>query len=408
VNLDRDLRDALQLLAGDPVADATRVLAALPPGGPGAPRDAGRRPLPPVSWWLLALGLAVGLAVGFAAGAFLNRGAEAPKQEAPRQDEPKPEPKPEPKAEPQPEPKKEAPHLMLMAYGMLSIDEPGVGVQELEPGNYMSAMGTRCTTRDGLAGVYVSTNGSYARLGPKSTATIGGDGIAFAGGRLFVHRGSERTVVTVDAGLADVQVEGAALLTKIKDVDGDRLTVLALDGDTTLRTIRGESAHLLRETQVTITRERGLGRIENVPFVGAATGWMTPLILLQHDPAELWKRIEAMASAYVGGEHRSEAATELRRLGSHAVPRVAKLLQERAGDTAFARECARLLADIADHGRAMWLLPLLEYDDQEIRAIAFGGLVRATGTTVKDEEFWRVADLASRQAAIDVWREQLR
>ena len=47
MNLDRDLRDALQPLAGDPIADAARVLAALPPTG-GAPPDVpAPRGLPP-------------------------------------------------------------------------------------------------------------------------------------------------------------------------------------------------------------------------------------------------------------------------------------------------------------------------------------------------------------------------
>ena len=51
---DQELRAALAPLAGDPVEDAARVLAALP--NPG---------IPPVAWWLLGAGLAAGLLAGF-------------------------------------------------------------------------------------------------------------------------------------------------------------------------------------------------------------------------------------------------------------------------------------------------------------------------------------------------------
>src|SRR5580765_4345302 len=101
VNLDRDLRDALRPLAGDPVADAARVLAALPPGGPLPPQYPWRYPWrhPWLPWTLLGLGLALGagayavlsrLGAPAAIAASVDpKPTEAPKAGDPKSGEPK-------------------------------------------------------------------------------------------------------------------------------------------------------------------------------------------------------------------------------------------------------------------------------------------------------------------------------
>jgi hypothetical protein len=144
--------------------------------------------------------------------------------------------------------------------------------------------------------------------------------------------------------------------------------------------------------------------VTKLPFVGSVTNWMTPMILLQQDPDELYERIDYLVVAWLEGAHRDAASLELRRIGSQAVPRLYKALDKAADDPALLHRTVALLGDLAQYAQKDWLFALLERDDAEIRGRAFRALDRVTGAPVETEEFWRTAGANERDAALRKWR----
>jgi hypothetical protein len=391
MNLDRDLRDALQPLdASDPVADATRVLGVL--GKTPAPGPLG---LPKAAWWT---GLAA-LALGALGGWAIARGSAPLPDAPPKKEEPQ---KPPSRTEPMdvmPE------WLNLMAFGTIAIDEPDVGPQKLEPGGYQTKVGTAFETKTGMAGIYAYANDARVRLATDTIATVEPQMIVLTKGRVWICDVSRPSLVRVRADLAIVEVDTATAMVERTNTG---LWVCSLEGAVVVRTTAGEAVKLTAMQQVEIDAGRGPGEVTKLPFTGTVTGWMSQMILLQQDQAELHERTDYLVVSWIEGAHRDAASVELRRLGSHPVPRLYDALGKAADDPALLHRTVALIGDLAQYSQRDWLFVLLERDDAEIRGLMFRALVRVTGEPVETEEFWRTAPEAEREAALKKWRDRCR
>jgi hypothetical protein len=427
VNLDRDLPDALRPLAGDPVADASRILAALPPGPPGGPQTGGpqtggpgprQRPAPeapaPMQWWLLAGGFALGLAGGFVLG-WLTSSRNAPERVEvpvgpgqPPDEQPPDQKQPDerPPDQKQPIPDMRSDHLLLMAFGALTVDEPDKGRQELTPGGWKVAARTTFTTAEARAGIYAYPSDLQVRLDEQTVAMVASDHVALTEGRVWLYTGGSRAAARIEADPVTVLVEGgAAMVTRAREGVG----VVACRGPLNLRTANGAARRLLDGQRIWFDSARGFGDAEAVPFMPAETSWMTQMILQQQDETELRERVVNLVAAWEQGTHRAAAAREIRKLGSRCVPMLVYGIEQRHGDAATLRETAALVAQIVDHHDCRFAAHLLLDDDAEIRVAAFRGVARASGEDFgTDEAFWRDADPTARAEKQKAWLAALR
>lgn len=393
MNLDRDLRDALAPLAGDPTADAARVLQALPPPG-----------LPPIGWWLGGSGLVLGLLLGIAVGrSTANAPTPAPLPvNQPVTGEP-------PKDPPQPWPMPRDDAFYVMAFGELAVEEPGRGPGDLKAGAYDLPMGTLIRTTDlSRAGVYTAVNDSRMRLDCNTTARITPVEVTLQEGRLWLHASPRHPGdLRIASSLATAMVTAGRA---IADHRTGGLQVLSIDGTVVVRTAAGQTAQLQPGQLVWVDPDQGLSSVEKVPFLGSATSWMTDMVLMEQDQTELHERVREMVAAYEEGTHRTAAALEIRKLGTTTLGLLVDIVQRSTtADPDFARATAALAADVVEYRTVDWMFPLLESDDIDVRLIAFRGLRRATGTDGgTDEEFWRDASTVRRRDAIQTWKKRLR
>ena len=379
MNLDRDLRDALQPLgASDPVADATRVLGAL-----GKAPKRGPFGLPKAAWWTGIAALALGVLAGFGGAHWFARSGVYPMESWPQMS-------------------KDLSGVMeFTAFGAITIDEPGEGEQHLKPNTYRGNVGTTFTTKDGLAGIYMWANDARVRLASQTVATVEPQLIALTTGRVWVCNRARPAMVRVRTDLAIVEVDAATAMVERTPTG---LWVWSLEGAVVVRTTAGEARKLTALQQLEVDERRGPGAVTDLAFAGSVTSWMTQMILLQQDPAELYDRISYLVVAWLGREHRDAARVELHRLGSPAVPRLYDALGKVADDPALLHESVALIADIAQYAQKDWLFALLERDDAEIRGIVFHALVRVTGEPIETEAFWRTAPANEREEALKKWR----
>ena len=409
MNLDRDLREALAPLAGDPASDAARVMAALPPlpaqpapPTEGAPRRP--RPAPPAAGWPLPWvvgAVLAALVVGVLGGRWW--GAASPGDGAPK-------PKEEPRRE---EPKKDTPAMpteerdlmMLMAFGPLEIDEPGVGVQQLEPGGFATRQGTVVRTGESIAGLYVYANDARVRLDAGTAARVAGEEIVLDAGRVWVSTVTRPTPFVIRAG--EVLVESKAVEMQVERHGGD-LELLCLQGQLQVRAGGGAVRSVDAVQRLRVAAAGTIGEPEPVSFVGTQTAWMVPMIKQQQDERELQQRIAAMVEAFAAGTYRQEAALELRRFGSRAVPQLYEAMVRRGVPTDEQRQAAELIGSLAEYGQTAWLFALLENDAAEVRVPAFFALLRVGAPRVDDEAFWRDAPRAERERSLQRWRALVR
>lgn len=399
---EQDLRDALQPLAGDPVQDASRVLDALP-----------KPPLPPVTWWLSGAGLLAGVLLGGLLGwvaGLGSGGATVPVE--PRDERATQETEPQKQEEQRPQEDKPGVRMpmemeiYLMAFGELTVNEPGIGRQVLHPDSYGLVMGSSIeTSQESRAGVHVPSDDVVLRLDHETVATIAAPReIRLARGRIFVQTGMHGGEVRVMASMGETVLDDGAM--QVTAWPG-LLTVLVLDGMATIRTEAGETRRL--EGKQELVADRDGVRLREVPFLGTATSWMTEMIRLQQDDAELRARVVSMVEAYQEGTWRDAAEQEIRKLGSNCVALLAYSIGPRGVDDAeYRARTADLVASIANYRTAGWLLPLLGHDDPVVRLRVFRGLRRITNEEAGGtEEFWRNASPGDRQQGIARWREVL-
>lgn len=426
MSLDRDLRDALQPMAGDPVADAMAVLGKLPPlppppppaspdgpVSPKVPRSRERRPRAPSGegvprpyWWWLVGAVALGLACGIALTVILGGGA-APTPSGPPSGPPKGE-VPTPVApdvkKPQPMPDEQL-DLMLMAFGDLSVDEPGKGRQALKAGPYTVLPGTLFETGESLAGIYVYQNDLRVRLDRATAAVVEPELVTLVRGRMWWSNHARPAAIAVRTDFGDIQGDAASVVLERREVS---LWVACLEGELTVVPGAGSRLRLDAGQQVELRRGGPVTEVQQIPFAGSVTSWMTRMILLQQDDTELRYRIAEMRDAFLAGTHRDAAEQELRRLGSVIVPALFALCDPLGADPELRRRTMALLADVADYSSIDRLLTLLEDGDAETRVHMFRALRRITGEAVGDEVVWREGSPEVRAAAVRDWRARLR
>jgi hypothetical protein len=403
VNFDRDLHDALQPLAGDPVADAARLLAALPPGPPpAAPRG---------PWWLPWTMLAVGLAGGLALDRLMPR-AEKPLQAMSTE---KPDEKEQPKvldASPTSQgnrmPAGQSPPpmgLTVMCFGTAEIDEPGFGRQELKPGAYECALDTVFRTTKGQIGIYMMANDARVRIDNGGEARVGIDHVALEYGRIFVDAGQREALMQVECGKVKLVFAKAAGVVSRKP---SGIEVLGLDGTIDV-TSPIDTARVDKYQRVSVDVDGSARPAETVDFLPAETSWMTLMIQMSNDRRELEERVKEVFIAYEKDKARAEAEREMLRLG----PSTAWLLTDSIernidGNRAYALRAAALLARLLDYSSAAYALPLLLQDDVELRLVIFAAVRARTGTDGgTSEAFWREASRERRRTAVEEWRAEL-
>ena len=418
MSLDRDLRDALQPLAGDPVADAMAVLAKLPPLPPASPdgpvppqvpRLRERRPRAPTGegaprpfwWWLVsaaALGLACGIALTIALG-----GNAAPTPSGPaKEDVPTPVAPDVKKPQPMPD---EQLDLMLMAFGDLSVDEPGKGRQALKAGPYTVLPGTLFETGESLAGIYIYQNDLRVRLDRATAAIVEPELVTLVRGRMWWSNLARPAAIAVRTDFGDVQADAASVVLERRE---GSLWVACLEGELAVVPGAGSKLRLDAGQQVELRRAGPVTEVQEIPFAGSVTSWMTRMILLQQDDTELRYRIAEMRDAFLAGTHRDAAEQELRRLGSVIVPAMFALCDPLGADPELRRRTMALLADVSDYSSVDKLLTLLEDGDAETRVQMFRALRRITGEAVGDEVMWREGTPEVRGAAVRDWRARFR
>lgn len=418
MSLDRDLRDALQPLAGDPVADAMAVLAKLPPLPPAspdgpvpplAPRSRERRPRAPAGegaprpfWWWLVGAAALGLACGIALTIVLGGGA-APTPSGPaKEDVPTPVAPDVKKPQPMPD---EQLDLMLMAFGDLSVDEPGKGRQALKAGPYTVLPGTLFETGESLAGIYIYQNDLRVRLDRATAAIVEPELVTLVRGRMWWSNHARPAAIAVRTDFGDVQADAASVVLERRE---GSLWVACLEGELAVVPGAGSKLRLDAGQQVELRRAGPVTEVQEIPFAGSVTSWMTRMILLQQDDTELRYRIAEMRDAFLAGTHRDAAELELRRLGSVIVPAMFALCDPLGADPELRRRTMALLADVADYSSVDKLLTLLEDGDAETRVQMFRALRRITGEAVGDETMWREGTPEVRGAAVRDWRARIR
>jgi hypothetical protein len=415
MNVDRDLPAALRPLAGDPVADAARVLAALPAGPPPGGGPSARPWLP---WTLLAVGLLAGVGIGrVVSGPAGNAQPMTPTNAT--GDKPDRDTKPDKTVKPDKpdKPDKSAPQpgpgmadyrdmLQVMAFGPIEVDEPGSGVQALDRGEWHTALGTLFRTGRGQAGIYAYANDARARLDRDTVARISPDLVQIEFGRAWVDTGDMTATVRVECGRVRLALESGAGGVFTKSPSGVR--ALALRGKVVLRTDT-ETLVLREHESVFVDADRGPEAVEKVPFVAPATAWMIPMIEMSSDPREMPARVQDVIAAYEQGEFRAAARREILKLGSRCVWLLADIVDRNASrDVEFAHATAELIAQLVDFRTARYVLPLLLQDDAELRVIVFRGVRAATSTDAgTDEQFWQRASKSERQPAIERWQEEL-
>lgn len=402
MNLDRDLRDALEPFGSDPVADARRVLAALPDGAPvgGGPAPKG---LPLLAWWLLAGALTIGLAAGY----LLGRATETPVPASPGH--PKENPAENPTENPKDKPKDPREDmqgsLMLMAFGEVTVNEPKQSREVLAPNQYYVAIGTIFETAESMAGIYIFANDARVRLAQETVATVDVDRVALRGGRVWISNITRPAPLRIEAELATIQADAAVMQVERY---GNGVTVIVLDGSATVRASGGGTRRVDAGKQLQIDAQGTAAAVVDAPFFGMVTSWMTHMVLQQQDETELRARIDQMTNAFIEGTHRDAAAKELRRLGPKIVPRLYKALDQVGVDRELRHRTADLIARQSDYLHHEWLLAMLERGDEETRAVAFHAIVRVSETEVGDEAFWRAASSTDRAVELQRWRVLLR
>ncbi|MCB9889501.1 MAG: FecR domain-containing protein [Planctomycetes bacterium] len=387
----RDLRDALAPLAGDPVADAGRVLAALPELQPAAVRPA--RPMR-----LVAAAAGVALVVGAGVGWWLGRAL--------------------PPAAPTagwPSPTKETPGgrdprnygFEFFGFGTVQVLEPGTPPQELQ-NRWGLAYGSVLRTGKSHAGLLLRDDvqvrldiGTHAEVvAPRS--------LVLQTGQMWLAARDAPQLVVVKTPSGLVDVERAVAMIEVRD---GRVRVTCLQGQVRVRPRGAAAQRLAVGEQVAV--DAGGQQVESCrpEFLDGISSWMTEMIVEQVDTRERDQRATRMVEAYLDGRFRKEARRELFRLGPAAVPALAGALRDHPElPPELARETARMVCSMATTRTKRPLFELLYSADPEVRVLVARRIGEVTDVPYPGGvEFWRGAsDPKVRQSAVLEWWGRVR
>ncbi|MCC6783861.1 MAG: hypothetical protein IT457_13545 [Planctomycetes bacterium] len=376
--LDRELRDALEPLRGDPVDDWARVLDALPTARP--------RPLLP----LLVGAVAAGLAVGWVA-ALLTR----------------PEPTEPPKEVAQTEPASvvELPVRVVARAGEAFV-ETASGARKLGPGEGLRFEEIVATGGDGL--LFLSLPGEVElRLNGGTRVTLDGPRAAtLARGQVFLgKRGGEGTFI-----LATPEGELRTERGDASVVAGERGTELvALEGRARFVNFAGEEVSLGARERVAVQD----GLAGDKAMAGSRwkyVGWQVHELAASYDRREeafdyAYELVRALEDPTIA----ADAERELRHAGALGAMALGMAAVEIRDQPKLVRRCWLLLADVADSMSLGYLHRGILAEDAEVRIASVHAIERITAIpSGRDESFWREASEAERFDVVQVWRKKLR
>ncbi len=374
--LDRELRDAIEPLMGDPAATWARVMGSLP-----APR---LRPL----WPLVATATAAGLALGWVA-ALLTR-------------------EPQPKGLPtdQIAVVKQEPARVVARMGKTWV-ESDRGPRALMVGDTMAVEAILGTSDESRLFMTLA-NDVELRLNADSRLAIDTDrSVTLAAGQLFVGQRGEGKSFVVVTGDLDVHCDRADFEVTTTKTGTE---VVALEGHVRVATLGGDERALGSLQRVEL-RNGELGEVQSAGSRWGYVAWQIDALAACAD-----RREEAFGYAYelvrALGDPAAEAAAErslrtIGALGAGALGMFASGFPD--APTELRRRCWTILADVADARSLPYLLTAITSEDAEVRVAAVRAIERVTAMpSGHDEKFWRDAPYAQRFDVVDAWRRRLR
>ena len=396
---ERDLRDALEPLGGEPLDDRDAVLAALAredgagaDGGPdGADMDSGRP-----AWLRVAAAAAAALVVGVAAGFLVGRGDTTTA---------------EPVAGPMPGTDSDAPRAAVarvaIRRGALTL-ETDDGPRPLGPGDELPADHFVKTGERGLAFLELP-NGTELRLDAATRLSIDPAGlVSLVAGRAWIGGESESTARVVDTVEGTIRGTGATFQVAITEAG---IRAVGLDGTARLDLLTAERplpARAVVEVDEGILREQPpLAAIWN------AIDWQIEALANCSDRTEeaydyaieLVDLLDAPDPAL-----RADADLALRRAGPIGEWVLGVAVAERPDlDDAHRARVLDLWFDVATLQSAPFLLGTIRTDAPELRVRSAATLERVTGLpTGGDAAFWRDAPPAERYEVLRRYEQELR
>ncbi len=397
---DDDLRRALAPLAGDPAADAARVLTALldepPPQRPRSTR-------PPWPWLLLTLAAAAaGLLLG-----MLLRGEPAQQQqpaEPPQQQQPPPPPPP-------PEPPPEPPPLATLIAHLGPVDRlTGTGLdeqrEELLAGAPLLPEAT-FATRETTQAVLRLRDGTKLHVDAATRLRLTApDRIELVAGRILVGARSEPpATLTVHAEPGEVRIEGADA-----EVSFERatLSVYSFGPRVLLRNQEGLERLVRPHNRAWIVD--GMLRDGRYTVGPSQTrAWTLPLLAITGEQSEIDRVVEEeIISVAVEMRMADVAFRPLHLLGQRALPAVFAYLQRTSGATDEVRAgIAGATILLASRQHLPALFELLADQDPAVRAVAHYAIIEVAGGMEYDDKFWREAPPEQRAERLAEWRKRV-
>jgi ferric-dicitrate binding protein FerR (iron transport regulator) len=368
---DEDLAAALAPIAGDPVRDAARVLAALP-----APKRSPYR---------LLLATAAGVLVGFVADALLRGGASTATGDGPT-----------PRGD-----GRQAVLAFATDHVQLVTDS---GTEHLTSGAeipYEHFVGT-----DKASAIVRLPHEVELRINHSTRLSLHGSrAVALTAGELWLRVPSSAGLFKIDTEEGTIETRGASLAL----VSGDnRVSLAVLDGEARFRGLAGEE-RALTTGQACESIERMLGAPHEAGFAWRHVSWQRELLLQSGRFEDALPYLYPLVASLEHDSIGPEAELELRRSGMLGAIAIGRFVFDRVmAPSAFHRRCVSLLCDIASVESLGYVLGALQSEDPESRVIAAEAVERLTAVpSGKDLEFWRVATKADRYDVLQSWREKL-
>lgn len=372
---DAELRDALRPLAGDPRADAERVMAALPAPHPG--------------WWKPVLWVGLGAAAGWLVAWF----GSPPSTEAPTRKSPVDV--------------VEAPALPRARIVHGRVTAGSRSGNELARGDATIAYEEPILTKYGALEL-ASPGGVLLRVGEESEVQLHGPReIGFIAGHLWldVDPAAEPAQVWLGDDIGRIEIEDGTLCLQL---DAEMLSLVVTRGAATL--VNGDDSRRLQRGQCLEQRPGASDSIEDCEPT-LASEWVALFLADPINAKERTFRLEELIRLLADPAYQQRADRQIRMLGGNACGGLLLAL-DLTGDPGQQRALALLFADlVAEHEYSMTCLQMLASQDADVRAAMFRALLRLLGTAPADadtEEFWRQAPPMLRQRAIDAWWGLLR
>jgi hypothetical protein len=387
---DDDLRRALAPLAGDPAADAARVLRALarepiPETPPPAPR---------LPWWV-PFGFGAAAAAGLLAGLLLAR-RTTPEPVPPIQ------PPDQPPVEVVKDPKSQLGARLLVAMGP-SFYLRGQEKQKLEVGGLVPVGYTIATDAYSKAAfhlpcgsiLYVNRDTRLSLSAPRE--------LSLQRGQLFLEATRAEKGVSVHSELGHVVIGSRSADVR---VETEAMYVVSLSDDVLVFSRDG----LQRKPGSMRMVEVRDGLIRDPKWVSPGTyEWTFEMFAATMPDEGVTYLVNELVASLQRFDDPDLMLAEIKSFGARALPHLRRHLDELKGKEEKVRgSIAGAIAEVADPQDLRSLLDLLADENPEVRVRIFQAVNRLTYIDLKTApQFWREAPEDERQTAIERLRKEL-